>query len=236
VNGEQGRFPDSGVDWGSQSRAKERDEEYRLKTEKNGYFLDEVISALTKEIRRGNEDAALYWALELVQGGFAKYFWTRMSVLVAEEIGLADPFATVFLNACAQCYERRIKKWSEGPHTTELVGQLILYLCRVPKSHEAAMAAYAVEEERNAGRRDPVPEYAVDMHTRAGREKMAREGMGKKETALWFWKVLWKITPAKPGNRWIRRMVKTETDLGDASDEVYREYLQDYGESDENQL
>ena len=31
-----------------------------------GYVLGEVISALQKEIRRGNEQEAMYWALELV--------------------------------------------------------------------------------------------------------------------------------------------------------------------------
>lgn len=31
----------------------------------NGYYLDEVISALQKEIRRGKEYEAVYWAVEL---------------------------------------------------------------------------------------------------------------------------------------------------------------------------
>ena len=32
----------------------------------NGYPLDEIISALQKDIRRGNEEQALYWVLELL--------------------------------------------------------------------------------------------------------------------------------------------------------------------------
>lgn len=34
-------------------------------TTKNNYLLDEAVSALQKEIRRGNEENALFWALEL---------------------------------------------------------------------------------------------------------------------------------------------------------------------------
>lgn len=94
---------------------------YRLRTI-NEYYLDEVVSTLTKEIRRGNEDAALYWALEMVEGGFANYFWNRLAVMTPEDVGLADPLAVVLVNSAAQLYERRVKKWSEGPHTHELVG------------------------------------------------------------------------------------------------------------------
>ena len=41
-------------------------------TTKGGYALDEVVSALTKEIRRGNEDHSLFWSLELVESGYAR--------------------------------------------------------------------------------------------------------------------------------------------------------------------
>lgn len=239
----QGKFPDSEFSWDEpkapqpSSQQGDKKGDYQLKTE-HGYMLDECISALTKEVRRGNEDKALFWAFEICLGGYAKYFFRRMSVLVAEEIGLADPFAVVHLNAVAQCYERRTDSWSKGPHTTELIGQLILYLCRAPKSHEAAMAAYAVEEEMNAGRRDEVPEYARDMHTRAGRDLIKQKGMSKQDAAVWFHKVLWKLTGVKPGNRWIRRLMYSERDLADTEvkEEVIREVMADYQETEEGQL
>ena len=44
---------------------------------KGGYPLDEVISAVQKSIRRGQERKALYWAYELVGSGFWRYFFSH---------------------------------------------------------------------------------------------------------------------------------------------------------------
>ena len=46
----------------------------------NGYPLDEIISALQKDIRRGNEEQALYWCLEMVPR-FEAYLWRRLIVI-----------------------------------------------------------------------------------------------------------------------------------------------------------
>ena len=51
---------------------------FELKT-KNGYRLDEVVSALQKSIRRGQEERALYWSYEIIHGGYIGYFWRRIS-------------------------------------------------------------------------------------------------------------------------------------------------------------
>jgi replication-associated recombination protein RarA len=211
-------------------------QEYRART-KNGYFLDEVASALQKEVRRGNEDAALYWALELVEGGYGNYMWQRLGVMVGEEIGLADPMAYPVIAGMWQLYERRVKKWSEGPHTLEILGAAILYMCRAPKNKEAGMAAAAVAAERAKGRREPVPEYARDFHTRAGREKLEAAGVSKEEQSLLWWMSWAHCENVKPGNRWLKRVFGTDDWLGDESrEQVYSEYLKLYEEAQENQL
>ena len=211
--------------------------EYRPKT-KHGYMLDEVVSSLTKEVRRGNEDRALFWAMEMCLSGYAKYFWTRLSVLVPEEIGLADPIAMVVVNNAFQMFERRVKKWSEGPITTELVGMVILYLCRAPKNGEAADAAYATEEEMDQGRREEVQEYARDMHTQAGREMIERARWTKEEEELWWWMELNKKENLQGGNRWIRRMINAVKHLSPAAKrQVIEARLAEYeGMSEESQL
>ncbi len=63
---------------------------YVLKT-KGGYLLDEVVSALQKCIRRGREEEAMYWALEMAESGCGKYLWRRLMIIGAEDVGLADP-------------------------------------------------------------------------------------------------------------------------------------------------
>ncbi len=213
-----------------------KEEEYRART-KRGYYLDEVVSAMTKEIRRGNEDKALFWAMEMCLSGYSKYFWTRLSVLVPEEIGLADPIAMVVVNNAYQMFERRVKKWSEGPITQELIGVVILYLCRAPKNSEAAYAAYATFDEINQGRREPIPDYARDMHTHAGRELLRKAGMSQEEQELWWWGELVKKGPIKGGNRWIRRLVNTQKMLSPESRRaVLEDQLAEYMEREENQL
>jgi hypothetical protein len=56
-----------------------------------GYRQDEVVSALQKAIRRGLEDDALYWAVELDESGWGEYCWSRLFVIVSEDVGLAEP-------------------------------------------------------------------------------------------------------------------------------------------------
>ena len=68
---------------------------------KNGYNLDEVVSALQKSIRRGMEEESLYWANELAVSGYGQYLWRRLGVTVSEDIGLAEPMAPVIISSLA---------------------------------------------------------------------------------------------------------------------------------------
>jgi len=206
-------------------------------TTKRGHNLDEVVSSLTKEIRRGNEDLALYWALEMCTSGYSKYFWTRLSVLVPEEIGLSDLNAMVVVNNAAQMFERRVKKWSEGPITTELIGVVVLYLCRAPKNAEASYAAYAVEEEMINGRIETVQDYSLDMHTQRGKEKIRAARWDKEQEEIWWWLELVKKAQTVGGNRWIRRLMTAIKHLTpDSREQVISDQLKDYSETDANQL
>jgi replication-associated recombination protein RarA len=56
-----------------------------------GYRQDEVVSCLQKAIRRGLEDDALFWAVELDESGWGEYAWSRLVVICSEDVGLADP-------------------------------------------------------------------------------------------------------------------------------------------------
>jgi replication-associated recombination protein RarA len=55
---------------------------------RKGYYLDEVTSALQKEIRRCKEYEAVYWALELESFNY-KALWNRLKVIASEDVGLA---------------------------------------------------------------------------------------------------------------------------------------------------
>jgi replication-associated recombination protein RarA len=61
---------------------------YALQTA-GGYPFYEVASALQKEIRRGREEEAMYWALELA-GQYDDFLWRRLAIIASEDIGPAD--------------------------------------------------------------------------------------------------------------------------------------------------
>jgi replication-associated recombination protein RarA len=135
-----------------------------------GYAKGEVASALQKEIRRGNEREALFWASELDLAGNGEYVWKRLRIIASEDVGLADNEATVLV---AALYEHW--KVVRGRHTDEtfasfhrvFIFHAVCYLARAPKSRmldHALMTMY--EGERPVLE---VPEYALDKHTRRGR-------------------------------------------------------------------
>jgi replication-associated recombination protein RarA len=145
---------------------------------KNGYAMDEVTSALQKAIRRGDEELAGFWAMEAVDSGYGSYLLHRLSVIACEDIGLADPMAAVLVGVVKSVIEDRMEdqrkrgRWASFPH--EMIGLLILYLCRAPKSRQADDFMWLIQRRRKAGWKAEVPGYALDEHTKRGKARIKR--------------------------------------------------------------
>src|SRR5512138_363572 len=62
---------------------------------------DEVISALQKEIRRGNTENAALLAYEMIitSPGLEDYLWQRLKVISVEDIGFGEPLAPVVIQS-----------------------------------------------------------------------------------------------------------------------------------------
>ena len=132
-----------------------------------GYPLDEVISTLQKEIRRGNEESALYWCFEAIPG-FEQYVWRRLLVIANEDIGIANPtLLTVIPSLRGQFFEFR----EEGKNGTcrLILANAILLMCRSQKCRMADHLQRVVSQEYMTGQRREIPDYAVDKHTRRGK-------------------------------------------------------------------
>ncbi len=142
----------------------------------NGYRFDEVASAFHKEIRRGDEEMALFWGLELYETA-QYYFWKRVLIQVAEDIGLASPETVREVVSLAQAWEMA-KKASWGVDPQHVVMAIIL-MARAPKSNEVDDAKNFIIERRKKGWRPAVPDYAVDGHTAKGK------AMGR-DDAFWY--------------------------------------------------
>lgn len=137
---------------------------FKLKT-KNGYLLNETVSALQKSIRRSDEETALFFALELFPT-YAKYCWKRLQVVSVEDI--EDPNAAVVVNAMRDAFffnNEGIKK-AEDFRNRIFITKAVLYLCRCVKSREADNAQHFIDTLKNL----PIPKYSLDLHTKKGRQ------------------------------------------------------------------
>jgi replication-associated recombination protein RarA len=145
--------------------ARQMDLEETLPTA-NGFNRDEVKSALQKSIRRGLEEDALYWAVELSHlptkgmDGF-EHVWRRLKTIASEDVGLASP-AAVQVRALYENW-----KEAEGGEAQLFLVHAVLLLARAKKSRlvdHATILAF----KGGLAKRD-MPDYAKDKHTAVGR-------------------------------------------------------------------
>jgi replication-associated recombination protein RarA len=133
-------------------------------TTKNGYQLDEVVSALQKAIRRGDEELALYFALEMTPF-YAMYCFKRLLVISTEDI--EDPAACSIVYPMFQSFCVLNEKKKANDYGCFLfVVKAVLYLSRAKKSRESDHAFFYTSSRKD---RPAIPEYALDVHTSRGR-------------------------------------------------------------------
>lgn len=143
---------------------------------RSGYNFHHVISALQKEIRRGNEREALYWALELEvdpskAAGTRNWeiaLLRRLLVIAHEDIGIANPIVFTAIPEMIRCYAMLRERNNGGARL--ILTNMILLLCRSPKSRISDEFLAVVMKDRNGPKRE-IPDYALDQHTAAGRAK-----------------------------------------------------------------
>lgn len=141
-------------------------------TEHHGYSLFQVISALQKDIRRGNEAQAMYWALELIPR-YELYLWRRMLAITHEDIGIASPQLLYIIPEQRRLFFEFREIGKNGPARLVL-GNTILLLCRAEKTRLADHFQRAITQRFMTWEKLPIPDYALDHHTGAGK----RQGRG----------------------------------------------------------
>lgn len=134
----------------------------------NGCPLAQVRSALIKEIRRGNEEAALYWMLEMaaMPAEISEAMWADLAVFSHEDVGLANPQATGVVIAAKAVYDLLP---TDDRRRELTLAQAVCYLARSKKTRYVTELLGHVTHARTAGMRLTVPDYAIDMHTNEGR-------------------------------------------------------------------
>jgi len=143
----------------------------------NGYNMYQLLSALQKDIRRGNEEQALFWAVELEKYDY-RILWNRLMVIASEDIGAANPNLPVVIETLRHHYEDALRRRNDSYRV--FLTNAILILSRSKKSRVTDDLLWKVYGEIEFGnKRLKIPEYAKDKHSgmrTEGNEKWIREG------------------------------------------------------------
>ena len=161
---------------------------------KNGYFTDEVRSALNKSIRRPDEQSAYFWAMELYDLGWWRYLLRSLITICSEDI-FANP---AIMQQCMTSYlyfnhvskekgEKKSHKCTGCGHVDESkgyyqpqwgeLGLLISMMCHSPKNRHVDLIYALVDQKRKNGWRIDIPTEALDAHCIAGKARLKKENL-----------------------------------------------------------
>lgn len=137
----------------------------------NGFQADHVISALQKEIRRGNTENAALLAHEMIitSPALEDYLWQRLKVISVEDIGFGEPLAPVMIQSLFEMTSACDR--AVGERKLYAI-HAVRYLCRCKKDRSSDEMINWINHASKLGRLLPViPDYALDMHTAEGQKK-----------------------------------------------------------------
>lgn len=154
--------------------AQESIQQKSLVYDRGGDTHYDLASALQKSMRGSDPDATVYWLARMIAGGEdTRFIARRIAVCAAEDVGNADPMATVLAAAAVQ-----ISEFIGLPEAQLPLAQAAIYIACAPKSNASASAIWQAVADVKAGRTIPVPEHLKDAHYPAA--KNAGFGSGYK--------------------------------------------------------
>jgi replication-associated recombination protein RarA len=137
----------------------------------NGFQADYVISALQKEIRRGNTENAALLAYEMIitSHQLEDYLWYRLKVISVEDIGFGELLAPVLIQSLFEMTSACDR--ATGERKLYAI-HAVRYLCSCQKDRSSDEMINWINHSSQSGKLLPViPEYALDMHTAEGKKK-----------------------------------------------------------------
>lgn len=127
----------------------------------------DLASALQKSMRGSDPDATVYWLARMIAGGEdLRFIARRIAVCAAEDVGNADPMATILAASALQ-----VAEFVGFPEAQLPLAQAAIYIACAPKSNACANAIWKATGDVNAGRTIPVPAHLRDAHY-AGAKKL----------------------------------------------------------------
>ncbi len=134
----------------------------------------DFLSAFCKSLRGSDANAALYYAMRLIEGGCDPMLVARRLVVhSAEDVGMADPRALQIATSAMYALEK-----IGYPEARIPLAEAIIYVCEAEKSNSVVEAMYQAIADAKEVRDDKIPPYLKD--TSFGDEETKAEGRGYK--------------------------------------------------------
>jgi putative ATPase len=126
----------------------------------------DLASAFQKSMRGSDPDATIYWLARMLAGGEdVRFIARRIAVCAAEDVGNADPMATVLAAAAVQ-----ISEFVGLPEAQLALAQAAIYVACAPKSNASSSAIWKASADVQNEPTIPVPKHLKDSHYPAAKK------------------------------------------------------------------
>ena len=130
----------------------------------------DLLSAFCKSLRGSDANAALYYAMRLIEGGCDPVLILRRIIVhSAEDVGMADPQALVVATSALTAFQN-----IGYPEGLIPLSEAIIYVCEADKSGAVKNAMFAAQKDAREVRDDAVPAYLRDVSYGSREMKEAR--------------------------------------------------------------
>ena len=126
----------------------------------------DLASALQKSMRGSDPDATVYWLARMIAGGEdTRFIARRIAICATEDVGNADPMATVLASAAIS-----ISEFVGLPEAQLALAQAALYVACAPKSNASACAIWQASSDVAEQPTVAVPKHLKDSHYAAAKK------------------------------------------------------------------
>jgi putative ATPase len=192
--------------------AKESIQQKQIVFDPTGDSHYDLASALQKSMRGSDPDATVYWLARLIAGGQdPRFIARRIAVCAAEDVGNADPLATVLAASAVQ-----ISEFVGFPEAQLPLAQAAIYIACAPKSNASSKAIWSALSDVKSKRTVPVPKHLKDSHY-AGAKK---QGYGTE------YKYPHDFPDGYVKQQYLPEKAKYYTPTGRGREKIMKEYLQ----------
>jgi putative ATPase len=146
--------------------AKESIQQKSIEYDGTGDTHYDLASAFQKSMRGSDPDATVYWLARMIAGGEdPRFIARRIAVCAAEDVGNADPMATVLAAAAVQ-----ISEFVGLPEAQLPLAQAAIYTACAPKSNASAAAVRQAVSDVKDKKTSAVPIHLKDSHYAAAKK------------------------------------------------------------------